>query len=358
MGETNHILVAGSGPSGAYLAYLLRNRPNTIVDIYDLKESNELGNKCAWGVCFNKLNELLPKFNYGNDFILHEGETLHLLFDDSEVEVPIQDLITMNKNKLIQQLVERSEATPYFGQDATEEDPEDYDLIVDATGPFRAFLGTNEDDFILPTYQVIARPYKNDFFLKTMGVGYIWGFPLGDDLIKVGCGHDHYNPKKVVMDYVEKMGLEIVNEEGAVIRMTPPSKTENKYKFTPSDTPIVGIGESIGTVSPISGEGIVPSMKSAQILVDALNKNGSHGILPTTKSWWESVLSHYEHRVDEEFAHLNQEYKVIKSIQATKTLKTLWNGAKLPEREEFDMGWLTKIKSLVKSISKVKEYKS
>ena len=55
------------------------------------------------------------------------------------------------------------------------------------------------------------------------------------------------------------------------IRMAP--MFENVYHGN-----VIGVGEAIGTVSPITGEGIVPSLQSAEILYECLKINESDSV--------------------------------------------------------------------------------
>ena len=79
----------------------------------------------------------------------------------------------------------------------------------------------------------------------------------------IGAGD--YNKNHIVETdkFLKKHGGKIVKTVGRPIRLATP---ENCMPY--SDGNIVGVGESIGTVFPLLGEGIIPSMECADILVD------------------------------------------------------------------------------------------
>ena len=103
--------------------------------------------------------------------------------------------------------------------------------------------------------------------------GYFWYFPIGAG---------DYNKNHIVETdkFLKKHGGKIVKTVGRPIRLATP---ENCMPY--SDGNIVGVGESIGTVFPLLGEGIIPSMECADILVnnvDNIMKDRLQNILQYT----------------------------------------------------------------------------
>jgi flavin-dependent dehydrogenase len=66
---------------------------------------------------------------------------------------------------------------------------------------------------------------------------------------------------------LNKYDCEIIKKVGRPVRLTPP---ENCEPFT-DGRKSVGAGESIGTVYPLLGEGIIPSTWCAELLVENLH---------------------------------------------------------------------------------------
>ena len=144
-----------------------------------------------------------------------------------------------------------------------------YDLVVDCTGFHRTYLPRIKNDFFLPTYEYKIQyedkvPYDDFFVHAFKGMsGYFWYFPLGEKTAHIGAGD--YNKNHIVETdkFLKKHGGKIVKTVGRPIRLATP---ENCMPY--SDGNIVGVGESIGTVFPLLGEGIIPSMECADLLVD------------------------------------------------------------------------------------------
>ena len=138
------------------------------------------------------------------------------------------------------------------------------------TGRFhRTYLPRIKNDFFLPTYEYKIQyedkvPYDDFFVHAFKGMsGYFWYFPLGEKTAHIGAGD--YNKNHIVETdkFLKKHGGKIVKTVGRPIRLATP---ENCIPY--SDGNIVGVGESIGTVFPLLGEGIIPSMECADLLVD------------------------------------------------------------------------------------------
>ena len=104
-------------------------------------------------------------------------------------------------------------------------------------------------------------PYDHFLYMRSKGCLVIfWYFPLGEK-----TAHMELEITTIVETdkFLKKHGGKIVKTVGRPIRLATP---ENCMPY--SDGNIVGVGESIGTVFPLLGEGIIPSMECADILVD------------------------------------------------------------------------------------------
>ena len=73
---------------------------------------------------------------------------------------------------------------------------------------------------------------------------------------------------------------------------------------------VIGVGEAIGTVSPITGEGIVPSLQSAEILYKCLKINEAH-----------SIGIRYQEKIRKEFGYYNKLSSVVSNIQKGDVIK-------------------------------------
>jgi flavin-dependent dehydrogenase len=81
----------------------------------------------------------------------------------------------------------------------------------------------------------------------------------------VGAGDLRGRYRYELDDFVKKYHCEVVRRIGRPVRVTPPARCEPFF-----DGKVWGVGESIGTVYPMLGEGIIPSMQCVNLLVDHL----------------------------------------------------------------------------------------
>ena len=125
---------------------------------------------------------------------------------------------------------------------------------------------------VLPYDVFVFRPYAGL-------TGFWWWFPLGDGMGHVGAGDLKGRYRYELDEFVKKYHCEDVRRIGRPVRVTPP-----KYKEPFNDGKVVGVGESIGTVYPMLGEGIIPSMQCVDLFVDHLNDR---------EGYRRAVLDHY-----------------------------------------------------------------
>ena len=184
----------------------------------------------------------------------------------------------------------------------------DFDTIVDATGFHRSLLPKLKGDLVVPSleYQVKSKelPY-DDFVIRPYPglMGYWWFFPLGDGMAHVGAGDLLHRYRGELDGFVKKYKCEVIRRIGRPVRVTPPKLCEPFF-----DGKVVGVGESIGTVYPMLGEGIVPSMQCADLFVDHLGDK---------EGYRRAVLDHFEI-----YAEV---YKFIKAkVEGRFSLLTMW----------------------------------
>ena len=129
-----------------------------------------------------------------------------------------------------------------------------------------------EQDFFLPTYEYKVE-YENgvpydDFYIEPFpGMsGYFWYFPLGENFAHIGAGDYNKNHVKATDDFLKKHGGKIVATKGRPIRLATPDRCKPYYSGK-----VVGVGESIGTVYALLGEGIIPSMQCVDIFLENMH---------------------------------------------------------------------------------------
>ncbi len=105
--------------------------------------------------------------------------------------------------------------------------------------------------------------YATSFMVHNSG--YWWYFPLGDGMAHIGAGDLRGRYRGELDEFVKKYKCDVLRRIGRPVRVTPPKFCEPFFEGK-----AVGVGESIGTVYPMLGEGIIPSMQCADLFVEHL----------------------------------------------------------------------------------------
>ena len=177
---------------------------------------------------------------------------------------------------------------------------EDGSVTIDATGVSRQILGKVENDHLMYAREIISgkadhRDFYFHFFEK--GTGYYWEFPI--------AGGYHIGAGALTLDMVDE-ALRSVQPGftvGRKIRMKP--LLENMSRGN-----VIGVGESIGLVSPITGEGIMPALESAEILIQIMKKQDDLDI----------IKMDYRKQIMKAYGYYEQLYDLVSAIQNGKTL--------------------------------------
>ena len=274
-----NVAIAGAGIAGSYLARLLREK-GIMADLFDgmEHETSCRCRSCGWGAPAGIGNYLAMA---GLDFDEYLMEPMFSMnFDGLVARTP---LCTINKPLLLRDL--RS-GLPLHRQQLGITDAEAYDVVVDATGINRAILPPCISDLILPTMQHRVRVESpgNEHLEagvhgnRIPGLGYLWIFPLGHGQYHIGVGGIHLDQHESVMkrfyeENAHRFTFTPICSCRGVIRVASPYYSAPLYasRLRGDGTPqlIIGVGESIGTVSPFTGEGIIYSLECARLLADS-----------------------------------------------------------------------------------------
>ena len=264
------IAIVGGGVAGSYLAQLLKDKHDIVV--YERQERNKFFPICAWGTSLNELRQLAGKIGLNfDDYVYHVGKRMLVQVKEEIIEIKLKGLCTFDKLRFIKDM--HRDVRLFYGSRITRPPNDGSDLIIDATGFNRILLPRIRRDYYIPTveYRVKYRdPPFDDFYIRPIDKlsGYLWYFPLDEGIYHVGAGDYYKNHEKYLNEFLQKYKGEILMKIGRPVRITPP------HLSTPIlDGNIIGVGESIGTVYPILGEGIIPSMQSAEILAKHIENN-------------------------------------------------------------------------------------
>jgi flavin-dependent dehydrogenase len=301
------IAVVGTGVAGAYL--MNRIPPEHQVEAFEMRTEQNWYTVCAWGTSEPFIKDLVKMagFNF-DDYVLHRGKKMIVDLGDEKLEIKLKGLVTYDKHKLTHDMIEGKKI--HWGEHMTQQDGhfDGFDTVIDATGLHRSLLPKLEEDVVIPSleYQVKSKelPY-DDFVIRPYpGItGYWWYFPLGEGVAHVGAGDLRGKYRGELDQFVKKYHCEVVRRIGRPVRVTPPKLCEPFF-----DGKVVGVGESIGTVYPMLGEGIIPSMQCANIFVDHIGDR---------EGYRKAVLEH--------FAVYAKVYEFIKAkIDGNFSLMRMW----------------------------------
>lgn len=271
------IAVVGIGVAGAYLMNQLSDLHDVQVKGFERMPEKEHDAVCAWATCDNVMKDYAKQCGLNlENYILHDGKKMKVDVGDGKnssknIEINLKGMVSYDKLRLIQDMIKGTdvcfEKTPHK---STLED--EYDIIVDSTGFHRHYLPKLKNELWIPCIQYKVK-YDNipfdDFYLKAFPSlsGYFWYFPLGNGYAHIGSGDFQRKQTHVFMEsFLKKYPCQILKKVGRPVRITPPSHC---LPFT-DGRKTIGVGESIGTVYALLGEGIIPSTICAQLFVDNL----------------------------------------------------------------------------------------
>ncbi len=270
------IAIAGAGMSGAYLYRRLTNDGFKDIDLFDIEKSNHCGCRpCAWGFApVKETFDLIAKVTDPERFELQRAEMIS--FDGVDIR---SNMLTMNKPALIKEMIGDAEIK------RGKIDIAMYDRVIDATGVSRAYLPPIKDDYIAECVQYRVRSEESlGFWFRTSTVGYEWCFPLGGDEYHIGIGSlksdvQSYRPSKNGDE--RDLSVQVMCKCRCSVRLTSPFFSQPFVK----DQKIVGIGESIGAVSPLASDGNLYAMQCGEMLIENWDKLDSYS---------EKVLKRYD----------------------------------------------------------------
>lgn len=302
------IAIVGLGVAGSYLAYKLRDQHQVVA--FDKLPASKFDAVCAWGTSKDGISKYAKDCGLNfDDYIVHDGKRMLVDVGKETFDIPLKGLVCFDKLKFIQDTADNPE-THYGAWVDKSNFKNDFDMVIDATGLSRPLLPRIKEDYLIPCVQYKVKyketPY-DDFYIKPFDdlSGYFWYFPLGNGYAHVGAGDYKKRHNEYLYRFLKGHEGEVLHKTGRPVRIVPPSMCEPFF-----DRNVVGVGESIGTVYPLLGEGIIPSLHCASMFTDYIEN------LPV-----------YRKKVLEEFKIYETVYKFIKAkIDGNFDLKTQFFG--------------------------------
>ena len=321
------ILIAGSGVAGSYLA----GRLSSMGIEFKLYDPRKPGFRIPCGYATNEVT--FGKFAGlagldGDAYIQKRADTVILAGNGMpELHFRATGLCTIDKNRFEADLVsavgvERRQAPV----------PGDSDILVDATGISRHYLGAAPEDFTMHTTEYLSDSASHEgFYFRYFpeGHGYYWEFPLQQGY-HVGAGSD--------LTVLIKKSLENI-EHSAIMARDLRLRPLFSRMFSGR---VIGVGESIGTVSPITGEGILPSIECAEILCQTLSHEAD----------LHEIKIKYGNAVRKKFGHYEKLFSLLMDARSARLARPANIAAILAVKRDFrnfgiDLGIVRVLRELI-----------
>jgi flavin-dependent dehydrogenase len=296
-----HFAIAGAGVAGSYLANMLQKRSHD-VDVFEASKKEHHWPVCAWGASRHMLERFSDQagLNFGN-YIFHVGQKLRIqLPNNTEECLELKGLATYNKYDWEDDLLKDINVT--YGLKVARETfrLDRYDYIIDCTGLHRSLLPKSGQDFLIPAYEYLlenVHGLEEFYIISYKGAkGYFWYFPLDNGRAYMGAGDIEKKYYGIEAFFKQHPEVKIVKKVGRPIRLAPPNRMEPFY-----DGKIVGVGESIGCVFPMLGEGIIPSLICCDLFLDVLDRSKG-----------KFDFKQYRKRVLDRFDYYDDVYKIVR----------------------------------------------
>jgi flavin-dependent dehydrogenase len=293
--------IAGAGVAGSYLGNMLQKRGHS-VEIFEAAKKEHHWPVCAWGAS----RHMLERFSNqaGLDFasyIFHVGKKLKIQLPENKGEVlDLKGLVTYNKDGWEADLLKNVKVT--YGTKLTRETFafDKYDYVIDCTGLHRSLLPKSSEDFLIPAYEYLLDNVKeaDDFYVIGYkgAKGYFWYFPLDEGRAYMGAGDIEKKYYGIDAFFKQHPEAKVIKKIGRPIRLSPSKRMQPFF-----DGNVIGVGESIGCVFPMLGEGIIPTLICCDVFLDVLDKSSK-----------KFDFNKYRRKVLNTFAYYDDVYKIVR----------------------------------------------
>jgi flavin-dependent dehydrogenase len=331
--ECMKIAIAGAGVAGSYLGRLLQKKGHEI-EIFESSTKENHWAVCAWGASRHMLSKFSKHAGLNfDDYILHVGKILRMDLPNNIQEfLDLKGLVTYDKHRWEHDLLEGVKIT-YGIKCIPETFPfKKYDYVIDCTGLHRTLLPKSKQDFIIPAYEYLVENIQGIEEFYVIGYkcarGYFWYFPLKNGMGYVGAGDIDKNYYGVGEFFKQHPEARIVKKIGRPIRLAPPKRME---PFNCGN--VIGVGESIGCVFPMLGEGIIPSLLCCNILLEVFDKSDS-----------KFDFKRYRKKVLKKFEYYDDVYRIVRlkmdgKLSTIKHIRLLMNMYRNMKKEEQRFGF-------------------
>jgi len=247
------LFIMGAGVSGSYL--YAKTRDEFDIRVYEMNLQRR-GHSCGWATFIDKLQECLSLVNLrAADYVKNKLDEICV----NGIRLPVRGQAIIDKPRLLQDLLPEERITRGVVYPTIADGK---GVIVNATNvPFGMYKS-------IPAVQHAVHingmePNINYFYVNPRKAGYAWLFPLDDE------GKEWH----VGANVLDGSPMNLLQESYKFYKIMQPEKFtcscgRSIKGVLPREAQILGdngaasVGEAAGVVSPLSGEGMVPSMES------------------------------------------------------------------------------------------------
>jgi flavin-dependent dehydrogenase len=337
--------IAGAGVAGSYLGNMLQKRGHD-VDIFEASKKDHHWPVCAWGASRHMLERFSMQAGLDfSNYIFHVGQQLKMeLPNNNEESLELKGLVTYNKYGWEADLLKNVKVT--YGVKVTREAFvfDKYDYIVDCTGLHRSLLPKSGQDFLIPAYEYLLENVMaaDDFYVIAYkgAKGYFWYFPLDDGRGYMGAGDIEKKYYGIEAFFKQHPEAKVVKKIGRPIRLAPSKRMEPFY-----DGKIIGVGESIGCVFPMLGEGIIPSLICCDIFLDVLDRSKG-----------KFDFKQYRKKVLDTFDYYDDVYKIVRlkmdgKLSTVRHINLMMSMYRNMKKEEKRFGFEISLEKMTRLVS-------
>ena len=326
------LAIVGAGVAGSYLGNRLQGDGHH-VEIFEASKKESHWPVCAWGASKNML-EIFSR-NAGltfEDYVLHRGKKLRMDLPYDKVEyLELKGLVTYDKYGWEHDLCRGLKVNYDIHCTPESEFLSQFDYVIDCTGLHRSLLPKSSQDFIIPSYEYLVDNVNGAEEFYVIGYkgarGYFWFFPLGNGRAYIGAGDIDRKYFGISEFFKKNPDAKTIKKIGRPIRLCPPKRMLPFHNGN-----IIGVGESIGCVFPMLGEGIIPSLICCDIFMEVLGRNSNFN------------AKLYEKKILKKFGYYDDVYRIVRlkmdgKLNSIKHLKLLLSMYRNMKREEMRFGF-------------------
>ncbi|MFQ5621015.1 MAG: geranylgeranyl reductase family protein [Candidatus Nanoarchaeia archaeon] len=280
------VVIVGAGPAGSYSAYLLAKK-GFDVEVYE--EHAEIGLPFQ---CTGILTSYLEEFVDPKPVLKEKLDVFHVSTWEEEVDVKVdKPNLVLCRTSFDQYLAElaKKEGAKFFLQHRYVDNDEKvvrikdkvskkilekkFDYLIGADGPnstvskVNNFKGTRK--FWVGAQARVKMKHKNQVEVYPHIGVFAWVVPESKDIARVGL-YAKSKVHKLFEDFLEKRGCkEIIDHQGGLIpEYNPDIQTEKGNIFL--------VGDAALQVKATTGGGIIPGLKAAVCLAEAISEGKSY----------------------------------------------------------------------------------